>query len=156
MTRRNLELVEPLRAGVRGVTLLETLDRTMTPMGARLLRSWILSPLRDPARIEARLEAVGALVDRGSLRADLRAALDGVRDVERLAARAAAGRANPREMGALRDSFLRLPHVATAIDGHEPVPPGTIHAIGHRPAPGPRRRPGILSRRTPTDHPRRW
>ena len=48
MTRRNLELVEPLRAGAKGVTLLETLDRTVTPMGGRLLRQWILSPLRDP------------------------------------------------------------------------------------------------------------
>ena len=119
MTRRNLELVEPLRAGARGVTLLETLDRTMTPMGARLLRTWILSPLRDPARIEARLDAVATLVGATHLRADLRAALEGVRDVERLAARAAAGRANPREMGALRDSFLRLPAVATAITGQE-------------------------------------
>src|SRR3990172_6993408 len=119
MTRRNLELIEPLRAGARGVTLFETLDRTMTPMGARLLRSWILSPLRDPVRIEARLEAVGTLVSAARLRGDLRAALDGVRDVERLAARAAAGRANPREMGALRDSFLRLPNVAAAIAGQE-------------------------------------
>ncbi|MBS1242160.1 MAG: mismatch repair protein mutS, partial [Gemmatimonadetes bacterium] len=47
MTRRNLELVEPLRAGARGVTLLEALVRTVTPMGARLLRQWVLSPLRD-------------------------------------------------------------------------------------------------------------
>ena len=73
MTRRNLELVEPLRAGVRGVTLLETLDRTMTPMGARLLRSWILSPLRDPARIEARLDAVATLAGSGTLRGEHRA-----------------------------------------------------------------------------------
>ena len=45
MTRRNLELVEPLRAGAKGVTLLEILDRTVTPMGARLLRRWLLSPV---------------------------------------------------------------------------------------------------------------
>ena len=115
MTRRNLELVEPLRAGAKGVTLVETLDRTQTPMGARLLRQWVLSPLRDPARIEARLDAVAALVEAGSARGTLRAALDGVRDVERLAARAAAGRATPRELGALRDSFLALPHVAEAV-----------------------------------------
>ena len=47
MTRRNLELVEPLRAGARGVTLLETIDATVTPMGARLLRAWLLNPLSD-------------------------------------------------------------------------------------------------------------
>src|SRR5690349_6213423 len=51
MTRRNLELVEPLRAGARGCTLLEVLDATVTPMGGRLLRQWMLSPLREPAEI---------------------------------------------------------------------------------------------------------
>ena len=116
MTRRNLELVEPLRAGAKGVTLLETLDRTITPMGARLLRQWIVSPLRTPERINARLDAVHVMVEAGRMRADLRAALEGVRDIERLAARAAAGRANPREMGALRDSFLRLPQVQAALE----------------------------------------
>jgi len=116
MTRRNLELVEPLRVGAKGVTLLETLDRTVTPMGGRLLRQWILSPLRAAERIDARLDAVHVMVDAGRARAELRDALDGVRDVERLAARAAAGRANPREMGALRDSLLRLPRVRSSLD----------------------------------------
>ncbi len=115
MTRRNLELVEPLRSGVKGVTLVEALDHTLTPMGARLLRQWVVSPLSDVARIEDRLDAVSVMVDAGRLRTDLRAALDGVRDVERLAARAAAGRANPRELGALRDSFLRLPDVSATV-----------------------------------------
>jgi DNA mismatch repair protein MutS len=115
MTRRNLELVEPLRAGAKGVTVLETLDSTTTPMGARLLRHWLLSPLRDPERIDARLDAVQVLVTAGRARAELRDALDGVRDIERLAARAAAGRANPRELGALRDSFLRLPRIHAAL-----------------------------------------
>ena len=115
MTRRNLELVEPLRAGAKGVTLLETLDTTTTPMGARLLRHWVLAPLRDPERIDARLDAVQVLVAAGRARGELRDALDGVRDIERLAARAAAGRANPRELGAVRDSFLRLPRVHATV-----------------------------------------
>lgn len=115
MTRRNLELVEPLRAGARGVTLLEVLDTTMTPMGARLLRQWILSPLRHPAAIATRLDAVQVLVEDGRGRQRLREALDGVRDLERLAGRAAAGRATPRELGALRDSFARLPEVLGAL-----------------------------------------
>ena len=115
MTRRNLELVEPLRAGARGSTLLEAMDATVTPMGGRLLRHWMLSPLRDPAAIEYRLDAVEVAVRDGRGRARLREALDGVRDVERLAGRAAAGRATPRELGALRDSFLRLPDVAEAL-----------------------------------------
>ncbi|HET9133641.1 MAG TPA: DNA mismatch repair protein MutS [Gemmatimonadales bacterium] len=115
MTRRNLELVEPLRAGAKGVTLVETLDRTMTPMGARLLRQWVVSPLRALARITARHAAVGTLATEGRLRTRLRESLDGVRDLERLAARAAAGRATPRELGALRDSFVRLPTLATIL-----------------------------------------
>ena len=115
MTRRNLELVEPLRAGSRGSTLLEVIDATVTSMGGRLLRQWLLSPLRDPAAINARLDAVEVNVSDGRGRARLREALDGVRDLERLAGRAAAGRATPREMGALRDSFQRLPDVAGGL-----------------------------------------
>ncbi|HXM37776.1 MAG TPA: DNA mismatch repair protein MutS [Gemmatimonadales bacterium] len=119
MTRRNLELVEPLRAGAEGSTLLEVLDRTLTPMGGRLLRRWLLAPLVDPAAINARLDAVEVLVGDGRGRERLREALDGVRDVERLAGRAALGRATPRELGALRDSILRLPDVAGALGGLE-------------------------------------
>jgi DNA mismatch repair protein MutS len=115
MTRRNLELVEPLRAGARGTTLLEVLDRTVTPMGARLLRHWVLSPLRDQAAIDRRLDAVELAVKRPIARAAIREALDGVRDLERLAGRAAAGRANPRELAALRDSLHRLPRVHAGL-----------------------------------------
>ncbi|HYC34005.1 MAG TPA: DNA mismatch repair protein MutS [Gemmatimonadales bacterium] len=115
MTRRNLELVEPLQADARGCTLLETIDRTLTPMGGRLLRQWLLSPLRDVTAIERRLDAVEAGVRDGRGRGRLREAIDGVRDLERLAGRAAAGRATPRELAALRDSFRRLPDVAEAL-----------------------------------------
>src|SRR5436309_11719623 len=119
MTRRNLELVEPLRPGATGATLLEVLDRTITPMGARLLRRWLLAPLVDPTTITARLDAVDVLVHDPRGRDRLREALDGVRDLERLAGRAALGRATPRELGALRDSILRLPDVRAALDGLE-------------------------------------
>jgi DNA mismatch repair protein MutS len=122
MTRRNLELVEPLRPGpadAAETTLLGVLDRTVTPMGARLLRRWLLAPLIDPAAINARLDAVAVLVADGRGRDRLREALDGVRDVERLAGRAALGRATPRELGALRDSILRLPDARSALDGLE-------------------------------------
>jgi DNA mismatch repair protein MutS len=114
MTRRNLELVEPLRAGAEGATLLDVIDRTLTPMGGRLLRRWLLAPLVEPAAISARLDAVETLLTDGRGRARLREALDGVRDLERLASRAALGRATPRELGALRDSIQRLPDVAGA------------------------------------------
>ena len=120
MTRRNLELVESLRtSGDRGTdtsgTLLGVLDRTQTPMGARLLRHWILAPLTDVAAITARLDAVTALFGEALARAALREALDGVRDVERLAGRTAAGRATPRDLRALGDSLSRLPAVAAAM-----------------------------------------
>jgi len=117
MTRRNLELVEPLRAGMRGATLLETLDLTLTPMGARLLRQWLLSPLCDPAAVGRRLDAVEVMVCDNRGRGRMREALDGVRDLERLAGRAAAGRATPRELGALRDSFRRLPDTLESLAG---------------------------------------
>jgi DNA mismatch repair protein MutS len=117
MTRRNLELVEPLRAGARGATLLEALDATVTPMGARLLRQWLLSPLATADAINARLDAVEILAKDHRSRERLRDALDGVRDLERLAGRAAAGRATPREMAALRDSLTRLPDVLDALRG---------------------------------------
>jgi DNA mismatch repair protein MutS len=119
MTRRNLELVEPLRTGAAGATLLDVLDRTTTPMGARLLRRWLLAPLVEPAAINARLAAVDVLVQDARGRDRLREALDGVRDLERLAGRAALGRATPRELGALRDSIQRLPDVHAAFDDIE-------------------------------------
>jgi DNA mismatch repair protein MutS len=127
MTRRNLELVEPLRPGARGSTLLETIDATLTPMGARLLRQWVLSPLCDPAAIESRLDAVEVTVRDSRGRARLREALDGVRDIERLAGRAAAGRATPRELGAIRHSLQRLPDVAGALTALA----GSVLPAGH-------------------------
>ncbi len=115
MTRRNLELVESLRGGDTAGTLLAVLDRTQTPMGARLLRQWVLAPLTDLAAIDARLDAVDALVREAIAREALRTALDGVRDVERLAGKTAALRANPRDVRALGDSMARLPQVESAL-----------------------------------------
>ncbi len=125
MTRRNLELVESLRgqgdhlngraSAERAGTLLGVFDRTQTPMGARLLRQWLLAPLLDKRTIDARLDAVGALVHDSLARGALREALDHVRDVERLASKAAAGRATPRELGALGSSLALLPQVAAAV-----------------------------------------
>jgi DNA mismatch repair protein MutS len=114
MTRRNLELVESLRGGETSGTLLAVLDRTVTPMGARLLRQWLLAPLVDRTTIDARLDAVDALLHDPSARDALRSALDGVRDVERLGGKAAAGRATPRELAALGASLRRLPDVERA------------------------------------------
>jgi DNA mismatch repair protein MutS len=115
MTRRNLELVESLRGGGTEGTLLSVLDRTGTPMGARLLRQWILAPLTNRAAIEARLDGVAKFVADPIAREAMRDAIDDVRDVERLAAKAAARRSTPRELRALGDSLAALPAVAAAL-----------------------------------------
>ncbi|MFI5239918.1 MAG: DNA mismatch repair protein MutS, partial [Gemmatimonadales bacterium] len=115
MTRRNLELTESLRGGGgQDGTLIGVLDRTLTPMGARLLRQWILAPLTDVVAIDARLDAVAAFAADAMARATMRHALDGVRDIERLAAKVAANRITPRELRALGDSVTRLPDVENA------------------------------------------
>lgn len=114
MTRRNLELVESLRGGDAAGTLIGVLDRTLTPMGARLLRRRLLTPLTDIDAIERRLDGVESLADEIS-RTKLRTELDGVRDIERLAGKAASGRISPRELGALRDSLAHFPSVGDAL-----------------------------------------
>jgi DNA mismatch repair protein MutS len=119
MTRRNLELVEPLRSGPRdgrGGTLVEVIDETCTAMGARLLRRWLLRPLVEAKAIWARQETVAELFERQAERRMLRAALDEVRDLERLAARVSSGRIAPRELKALERSIGRLPGVREILD----------------------------------------
>lgn len=115
MTRRNLELVESLRGGDAEGTLTSVLDQTKTPMGARLLRQWMLAPLTNRLQIEARHDAVGALAEDALARGALLMALDGVRDVERLGTKAVLGRSAPRELGALGASLRRLPDVHAAL-----------------------------------------
>jgi DNA mismatch repair protein MutS len=116
MTRRNLELVESLRGGDTGGTLSSVLDRTLTPMGSRLLHQWILTPLTSVDAINGRLDSVGLFASDPIAREALREALDGVRDVERLASKAAAGRGTPRDLRALGDSISRLPQVHGALE----------------------------------------
>jgi DNA mismatch repair protein MutS len=116
MTRRNLELVESLRGGDTGGTLLSVLDRTLTPMGSRLLRQWMLTPLTTREAIDARLDAVELFAGDPIGREELRDELDGVRDIERLASKAAAGRGTPRDIRGLGDSILRLAGVHGALE----------------------------------------
>jgi len=116
MTRRNLELVESLRGGETGGTLLSVLDRTLTPMGSRLLRQWVLTPLTDKGKIDGRLDAVALFSKDPINREAVREALDGVRDIERLGSKAAAGRGTPRDLRALGDSVARLPILYEALE----------------------------------------
>ena len=111
-TRRNLEL---LRAAGNGVSLLDLIDGTRTPMGSRLLRSWVQAPSLDVAAIAVRADAVAALVTDAPARDALRAALRAVRDLERLVARCVQGSASPRDLAAVREACAALPVVRASV-----------------------------------------
>ncbi len=125
MTRRNLELVEPLR-NEGGGTLLEVIDRTETSMGGRLLRRRILHPLVDAEEIRARHDAVAELEADGPLRTEVRDELSRVRDLERLAGKISSGRAAPRDLLSLADSLEVLPDVLEALGEPESGRLGTL------------------------------
>jgi DNA mismatch repair protein MutS len=108
-TQRNLELMRSLRDGGRQGSLIQALDATLTPSGGRLLRRWLLFPLKDPAEINARLDAVEELLRQPDRRRELREILRGTHDIERLLARAVGGTAHARDLIALRASLERLP-----------------------------------------------
>jgi DNA mismatch repair protein MutS len=122
MTRRNLELIEPLRAGEEGGTLLDVLDEAVTAMGARLLRRWTLEPLVIADEIWARQAAVAGLVETPDVRSRLREALAEVSDLERLSGKLGTGRVGPRDLAALGRSLQLLPVVrAAALERGEPA-----------------------------------
>ena len=118
-TRRNLELFRPLGGG--STALIHLLDRTRTPMGARLLRARLHEPLVEPLLINARLDAVDWMVMETRRRERLRDALAGVRDVERLVGRCVQGIATPRDLAALRSSLQQLPEVHACLTGCDAV-----------------------------------
>ncbi|HKM46299.1 MAG TPA: DNA mismatch repair protein MutS [Terriglobales bacterium] len=118
VTVRNLELIEPLFAGTdAGVTLFRCLDATATPMGKRLLRTWMLRPSLDRAEIEGRLDAVEVQVKDTVRREELRRSLDGILDLERLLSRVTLETANPRDVLALAASLGRIPKVRSVLAG---------------------------------------
>ena len=122
VTVRNLELIEPLFAGAdAGVTLFRSIDATVTPMGKRLLRSWLLRPSIDITEINARLDAVAVQVKETIVREELRRALDGILDLERLLSRVTLETANPRDVLALAASLDKLPAVRKALERVENV-----------------------------------
>src|SRR6516165_4494089 len=110
---RNLELLTPIfieeSKSSGPTTLIAALDATVTGMGARLLRSWVLRPLLDPDAIEARLDAVAQLLKQTVVRGEIRKELRGIQDLERLTSRITLGQAMPRELVALRKSLAQLP-----------------------------------------------
>ena len=153
-TRRNLELVSTIRHGKSKGSLLGILDRTVTAMGARLLRRWLNQPLLELGRLNARLDAVEAIVNSDILRDELAAELKQVGDIERLTNRIAIGKAGPRDLIALKNALAVVPRlhaqicdlgsltaIAERLDPCDPVfqlisaaiadePPATMNSIG--------------------------
>ncbi len=114
-TRRGLELTRTQRDGTREGSLLAWLDRTVTAPGARLLAESLLAPLTDRAAIEARLDAVGELAGAPAARAALRERLKRAADLHRLTARAAAGRASPRDLAGVARTLALLPQLRETL-----------------------------------------
>ena len=114
-TRRSLELVRGVASGTREGSLAGVLDRTKTPMGARLLVEWLSAPLVEKPRIDERLDAVEALVGDESLARRLAATLTGVGDLERLTSRVVSGRAGPRDLERIGRAMAVLPELVAAL-----------------------------------------
>ncbi len=120
-TRRNLEITQTCRDGIFHGSLLWALDKTVTAMGGRALRRWLLQPLLSIEGIKARQDTVEELVTNGGLRQQLQQLLKQIYDLERLAGRAGSGTANGRDLVAIADSFAKLPDLA-ALMGHATSP----------------------------------
>jgi len=117
LSLRNLEVVEPMRGASKAATLLGILDRTVTPMGGRLLANWIRGPLLDAAKIRERQAGIEDFVSRQTMHKAACEALRRVRDLERLITRIGTGYATPRDLIGLKESLLAVPEAAKALAG---------------------------------------
>lgn len=126
-TVRNLELIAPLGEG--GKSLLDVIDRTVSPMGARMLRRWILFPLKDPATINRRLDAVEQLMRDTDARNAITSQLEGIGDLERLISKVAVGRITPREVVHLRTALAAIQPIKQIC---EHSPQESLRAIGNQ------------------------
>ncbi|MCP3917025.1 MAG: DNA mismatch repair protein MutS [bacterium] len=115
-TRSCLELTVTQRGARREGTLLDTIDRTRTPMGGRLLREWVLAPLRDVDAIHFRQRGVAELVDGPFLREEVRELLGKINDVERLVAKVSTGRANGRDLVGLATSLSYVAPIRAKLE----------------------------------------
>ena len=113
-TRGNLELMRTLSGERRG-SLLESIDRSVTSAGSRLLAQRLSAPLTDPKAIARRLDAVASFVEHGPARADTRSRLQAAPDLARALARLAVGRGGPRDLAAIRDGVLAAADLARSL-----------------------------------------
>ncbi|QYO62293.1 DNA mismatch repair protein MutS [Leptolyngbya sp. 7M] len=138
-TRRNLEITQTVRDSTFHGSLLWALDRTVTAMGGRALRRWLLQPLLQISAIQARQDTIQELVENGNLRQALQQLLKQIYDMERLTGRAGSGTANARDLVALADSLQKLPELAALVSAAQSpylvplqtVPPELDH-LGQR------------------------
>jgi DNA mismatch repair protein MutS len=125
-TQRNLELLESARSDRRH-TLIGCMDRTLTPMGARLLREWLTRPLKDIEQIHLRQGVIAAFCDTPHVLADFREQLGGVRDMERTLARLSVGTGNARDLAVLKESLVAAPKLKgmlqPLLEGRAPARP---------------------------------
>src|SRR5216117_195439 len=112
-TQTNLDLVESRRA--RGTSLLAVLDRSITPMGGRKLRSWILQPLRNLPELERRQQMIADLLQEPDLLAAIRTELKSIRDIERAAGRLSQASGNARDLVALKTSLQQIPKLKAEL-----------------------------------------
>jgi len=112
-TQTNLDLVESRSA--RGTSLLAVLDRTITPMGGRKLRSWILQPLRNLPELERRQQMIADLLQEPDLLAAIRTELKSIRDIERAAGRLSQASGNARDLVALKTSLQQIPKLKAEL-----------------------------------------
>jgi DNA mismatch repair protein MutS len=124
VTQQNLELVETRSA--EGTSLRGAIDRTLTPMGARLLREWILHPLRNPTSILARQDLVAAFHDDPARLAAVRDILRDIRDMERAVSRLSLASGNARDLAALRASLDLLPALRSALGTPDESPAASL------------------------------
>ncbi len=149
-TLRHLEIFETWRSRCRQGSLLDALDCTVTPMGARRLGRWLRYPLKDLTAIEARLDGVEFFLSHGLLRPRVRQALKGLGDLERLTARVALEQATPREVAAILRPWKRSRSLRNCCPGNlPPPPPGGGGGAG----PGPAARAQELISRALVDDP---
>lgn len=120
-TVRNLEIIYPSHPD--GIALADCLDKTLTPMGGRTLRRWLLMPLTKVDEITQRHDAVANLLSNSELSTDLNEILSSVGDLERLASKASAAKINPREMVQLRRGLEAVIRTAEAAAGEEALIP---------------------------------
>jgi len=118
-TLRNLEITRSMNSDSIEGSLLWVLDETETPMGGRLLRTWLLNPLIEPENIIQRQDAVGALIQDPDRLAKIQTLLKGIYDIERLASRVDSGTASARDLLALRNSLDSLPELKVLLEAYD-------------------------------------